>query len=358
MRVRSAAATVVFAFAVTFVSEGASTVALGTDDDKEPRASLVARSKVWRPVNTAALDLKTGPGGPDAFALRETVQCDYLDKKLSGLTPKFACRRPNGDELKVKYLDANSTYGEVYGEILGTRLLWALGFGADRMYSVRVVCRGCPAEVGGIERENGDRILDPAAVERKLGRELSDKWSWDELDTIEEAKGGATRAERDALKLLAVFMQHSDSKPPQQRIVCLDAADGTKRCAAPLMMISDVGITFGRALALNQPRGSVNLKEWSELPVWKAGHTCVGNLAGSWTGTLKDPDISEGGRRLLADLLMKLSDEQVRGMFEAARVQLRLRVPQEGRSGFPTVDEWVTAFKEKRRQIVDHRCAA
>jgi hypothetical protein len=161
------------------------------------------------------------------------------------------------------------------------------------------------------------------------------------------------------LKLLAVFMQHSDSKPQQQRIVCLDASDKTQRCAEPLMMVSDLGVTFGRALALNQqPPGSVNLKAWSELPVWKGGNACTGNLAGSWTGTLKEPDISEGGRRLLADLLMKLSDDQLRGMFEAARVHLRLRDPQEGRSGFPTVDEWVTAFKEKRRQIVDRRCAA
>ena len=44
--------------------------------------------------------------------------------------------------------------------------------------------------------------------------------------------------------------------------------------------------------------------------------------------------------------------------FAAARVYLRPRAPQSGRSGFPSVDEWVTAFKEKRRQIVDHHCPA
>ena len=325
----------------------------------ESRQSLVARSKVWHAVDTAALDLRAGPAEPGAFTLHETVECAYLDKRFAGRTPKFACRRPGGDELKVKYLDANSRYGEVYGEVLGSRLLWALGFGADRMYSVRVVCHGCPADVGGLERENGDRILDPAVVERKLGRELSGAWSWAELDAVDETKAGATRAERDAFKLLAVFLQHSDSKPEQQRIVCLDGASGgTRRCAEPLMMISDLGITFGRAYALNPASGSVNLKEWAELPVWKAGSPCVGNLAGSWTGTLKDPEISEAGRRLLATLLVTLSDDQLRDLFEAARVYLRPRSPGEGRSGFPTVDEWVAAFKEKRRQIVDRRCAA
>jgi len=338
--------------------DNAASVAHGRSD-KESRESLIARSKVWHSIDTAALDLKKGPPGRDAFATGEPVSCDYVDTRLSGRTPKFACRIPNGDELKVKYLDANNQNGEVYGEILGTRLLWSLGFGADRMYSIRVICHGCPARVGGIERENGDRILDPAAVERKLGREIAGQWGWDELDKVNETLGGASRAERDALKLLAVLMQHSDSKPEQQHIVCLDgAATKNARCAEPLMMIADLGMTFGRALALNpEPRGSVNLREWSAIPIWKTGDGCVGKLAGSWTGTLKDPVISEAGRSFLADRLAQLSDDQLRDMFEAARVQLRPRAPQDGRSGFPATDEWVSAFKEKRRQIVERRCA-
>lgn len=358
MPVRRAAAVVVVSFLMTLLADSAS-VALGNHGN-ESRKSLIARAKVWHPIDTPSLDLKAGPAGPGGFALRETITCDYVDKRLSGATPKFACRLPDRDDLKVKYLDTNNKNGEVYGEILGSRLLWALGFGADRMYSVRVICHGCPAQIGGIVRDNGDRILDPAAVERKLGRELEEGWSWDELGKIDESKGGATRAERDALMLLAVLLQHSDSKARNQRIVCLDAAtDKAQRCAEPLMMISDVGIAFGRALPRNQePRASVNLKEWSELPVWKDENTCVGNLSGSWTGTLKDPVISEAGRKFLADLLVELSDDQLRDMFEAARVYLRPRAPQHGDSGFPSVDEWVSAFKDKRQQIVEHRCAA
>jgi hypothetical protein len=223
---------------------------------------------------------------------------------------------------------------------------------------VRVICHRCPEAVGGVVRDNGDRILDPTAVERKLGRKLEDGWSWDELDRIEESKGGATKAERDALKLLAVLMQHSDSKAENQRIVCLDTAKDKQRCAAPLMMISDLGMTFGESLALNPPQASVNLKEWSKLPVWKDGETCVGRLSGSLTGTLKDPVISEAGRKFLADRLVQLSDDQLHDMFEAARVYLRPRVPQHGDSGFPSVDEWVNAFKDKRQQIVERRCAS
>lgn len=352
----------------------------------ESRKALIARSKLWFPTDVPAMDLRTGPQGPGAFQPGETVACDYLDKKLSGYTPKFVCRLPDGSELKVKYGGGN---GEVYAEVAATRLLWALGFGADHMYSVRVVCHGCPEKIGGIVQENGDRLLDPAAVERKrAGRELSDEWSWEELDDVDASVGGATRGERAALKLLAVLIQHTDSKPVQQRLICVDGTheqdldgteetgdrakakgtkvngtkgtkDGEAACAVPMMMINDLGVTFGRANAFNQSeRGSVNLDQWAKLPVWKDAEGCVGNLAGSFTGTLKYPVISEEGRQFLSDLLLPLSDDQIRDMFEAARVELRPREPRDGRSGFPALEEWVNAFKQKRAEIAERRCAS
>lgn len=177
---------------------------------------------MWLPTDIPSMNLKTGPAGPDTFEPGATVTCDYVDKKLSGASPKFGCRLPDGDELKVKYGGAN---GEVYGEVAASRVLWALGFGADRMYSVRVICRGCTEHVGAIVRRNGDRIVDPAAVERKMpAEELADKWNWDELEQIDESAGRANRAERDAFKLLAVLLQHSDSKAKQQRLVCVEGS--------------------------------------------------------------------------------------------------------------------------------------
>jgi hypothetical protein len=323
----------------------------------EDRQALVARSKVWFPTDIASMNLRVGPEGPGAFTTGQTVTCEYFEKDMSGRSPKFACRTADGGELKVKYGGEN---GEVYSEVAASRLLWALGFGADRMYSVRVICKGCPDDVGGIARANGtERILDPAAIERKLdGEELAGDWKWVELDSINADAGGATKAERDALKLLAVILQHSDSKPVQQRIVCVEGQGGG-HCATPLMMINDLGIMFGRANLWNQqPRGSMNLAEWKLQPVFKGTSGCIGNLQGSFTGTLKDPVISEEGRQFLAGLLMQLSDQQLHDMFEAARVQLRPRSPGVGRSGFPTVGEWVDAFKAKRTEIVERRCAA
>src|SRR5262249_3092292 len=154
-----------------------------------------------------------------------------------------------GDVVKVRYGPHN---GEVQGSVLATRLLWALGFAADRVYPVRVTCRGCssdPWERRG--RVSGEHVFDPAVIEREpLGYERREgkkkaEWAWWELDLVDESQGGAPVQQRDALKLLAVFMQHTDTKPEQQRLLCLPAGFAASgRCDRPFMMLHDVGLTF------------------------------------------------------------------------------------------------------------------
>jgi hypothetical protein len=268
----------------------------------------------------------------------------------------------DGDVVKVKFGGEN---GEVYGEVLATRLLWALGFGADRMYPASVTCRGCPPELGGVAAAGNARRFDPASIERMMSGDEwqpdgAEGWAWNELNVVNPRAGGATRAERDALKLLAVFLQHSDNKPKQQRILCLGERErrDSGSCRRPFLMISDVGLTFGRASRTNANGASgVNLAAWRDAPIWKGDTGCQGNLPRSLTGSLEDPVISEEGRRFLAGLLARLSDRQLRDLFEAGRVELRLRSPGDASSGFATVSEWVEAFKAKRAQIEARRCA-
>jgi membrane-associated phospholipid phosphatase len=289
------------------------------------------------------MDLKAGPRGPGSFAPGQTVQCDYLEKDFEGASKKFACRLSPGDEVKVKFGIGN---GEVYAEVAATRLLWALGFGADRMYPVRVMCRGCPESIGD--------IIDPAVLERRMpGKDLPDDgWSWMELDLIDESAGGATKAQVDALKLLATFFQHTDSKREQQRIMCVDEA-----CVHPFMMIADLGLTFGRANLTNvNETASVNLQAWSHAPVWKGPLGCVGNVPKSLTGTLKDPVISDAGRRFLANLLMQLSDRQLRELFVVSGVWRRPSHMAQPATAVETIDAWMETFKQKRHDIVTRRC--
>jgi len=349
---------------------GASSVAATPSDPKPhlakggPRAQVIARARVWQPMNTAAADIKAGPDAKNGFSFGQIVNCTYLKKELTGKSPKFACKIDPDDEVKVKYGGAN---GEVYGEVAATRLLWALGFGSDHMYPVKVVCRDCPKTLEGMTRSEHESVFDPAIIERKMPGATyhpDNGWSWTELDEVDAAAGGSPRAHRDALKLMAVFLQHTDTKPQQQRLICLDEEKSTPEgttieCKKPFMLLNDVGLTFGRATTFNNnTKSGVNLVGWSRTPVWKQTTGCVGNLPKSMTGTLNDPVISEEGRQFLADLLMHLSDSQLHDLFDVSRFQLRLRNPGDVMSGYATIDEWVAAFKDKRDQIVTRRCTA
>jgi hypothetical protein len=261
----------------------------------------------------------------------------------------------------VKYGDTNA---EVYAEVAATRLLWALGFGADAWYPVKVICRQCPSTLGGTATDDRSVLFDVAAIERKFSdREINaaaiEGWAWPELDLVDESKGGAPPAHRDALKLLAGLLQHTDNKPEQQRLVCVDSHAGKKGadgCEHPFMFLHDVGMTFGAAHWTNDANvGSVNLVRWTQTPIWRDVKGCVANLHASITGSLEHPLISEEGRAFLSGLLAQLSDQQLRDLFEVARFPRR-GVQMDGHLSNGTIDEWVAAFKQKRDDIANRHC--
>ena len=320
------------------------------------RRDAIRRAQVWAATDVASMDMRTGPKGHGSFAPGEMVDCSYVHKVMSGNSPKFTCVIAPDDDVKVKFGREN---GEVYAEVAATRLFWALGFPVDRMYPVRVACVGCPVRSGASE-EPGKVLFDPASIERKLkgwAIETSPDsgWAWSELDQVDESAGGAPHAERDALKLLAVFVQHTDNKPAQQRLLCVDdkSDEALGRCAHPVMMVNDLGQTFGRANLFNRDHiGSVNLEGWSRSRVWSDPTLCIGDLPPSQSGSLDNPQISEAGRKFLSDLLMQVSDWQLREMFDVARFADR----KEGNRRPATVDEWVDAFKKKRGEIASRIC--
>ena len=317
------------------------------------RLALIRHAQVWRKTDVSAVDIKAGPQSKDTFAPDATITCDYANETLGGHTPKFACAIDKEDHLKIRYGRNN---GEVYAGVAATRLLWALGFGADAMYPVHVVCRGCPDAMKQ-EGEAGPGYIrfDIAAIDRKMpGQEVEAPsvgagWSWEDLDLVDEREGGAPLAHRDALKLLAVLVQHTDNKPDQQKLLCLGEHAKHGDCREPFMMAHDVGQTFGAANLFNRGSiGSVNLEHWSRTPVWKDPIHCFGNLAPSQTGTLSNPHISEAGRKFLADELMQLTDVQIRDLFTVARFA--------DKPGGSPVDAWVAAFKHKREEIASATC--
>jgi hypothetical protein len=322
------------------------------------RREAIARARVWSRTNVGAMDVRRGPGGRKALAPEALVECTYVPQRLDGRTPKFLCALPGGERVKVKYGRDN---GEVYAEVAATRLLWALGFGADHVYPVRVRCHGCPDD-GSTEAVPGaTRLFEVATIERRrAGREFDEDdsgWSWQELDEIAPGPGGASRAERDALKLLAAMLQHTDSKRDQQRLVCDGPTSRDETCARPFLFISDVGKTFGTANILNRDApGSVNLDAWARTRVWADDKGCRANVAGSLTGTLEHPVISDAGRRFLVGLLRRLTDRQLRELFAVSRFPMRAHASRAEQAR--VIDAWIEAFRDKVDQIDRRACAA
>jgi hypothetical protein len=49
------------------------------DVDNDVRLDAIRHAQVWRPVNVASMDIRTGPQGPGAFAPGAEVRCDYKE---------------------------------------------------------------------------------------------------------------------------------------------------------------------------------------------------------------------------------------------------------------------------------------
>jgi hypothetical protein len=348
-------------FLILTVSPGAQTHAPRHDLSKQARLDFIRRAHVWAPTHIAAMDLRAGPQGPGAYRPDELVTCNYVQENLPGTTPKFRCAVAEGDVVKVRYGASN---GKLQASVVATRLLWALGFGADRVYPVRVRCIGCSSDPWTQHSPaKGDHYFEHAVIERKPpGHEMVAQnkggWGWPELDLIDERAGGAPRAQVEALELFATFIQHTDSKKVQERLLCLPGGLNDRgECSRPFMFTHDVGLTFGHANIWNNGHvGSFNFEEWTRAPVWRDATECRAHMTKSHTGTLGDPVISEAGRKFLADLLVQLSDQQLHDVFSVAHAELRSRNPKDG--GPPaTVDEWVAAFKQKRDEVVRARCS-
>ncbi len=275
------------------------------------RAEMMKAARVWSdPGVVSNKNTLQGPG--KKFVLHQLVKCTFYDSYYTrmegtGLTAKFWCvqdgKNPDGDEIKVKYNDKNKN-GEVFAEVVSSRLLWALGFYADKAYPIRVDCVNCPDEpwtflnkldtykkfenrTSGVGAENRERAAEYilAAQQRrarlnelslaKMGRPHARHYevalsegkfdgiaihtngvakasvNLKELETITEEAGGSSKAQVDALKLLLAFVKHGDNKADNQRLVCpnehvIKGPDNMPAgCAHPYLVMQDLGATFG-----------------------------------------------------------------------------------------------------------------
>ena len=283
--------------------------------------------------------------------LPDVLECQFIRDEPSGTTAKFDCVLASGEVIKVKY----NRNPEIHAEVAATRLLERLGYPADRMDIVRRVrCYGCPRYpfftmqllalvsatdlIGERGLARGYTDFEWVAVERKfpapaLETDTVKGWAWFELESL-----SLPPAERDALRLLAVFLAHWDNKVDNQRLVCLD---GTPACATAVAMIHDLGATFGPT--------KVNLAQWGALPVWSDRAACEVTMRHlPWNGaTFGTTRIAEEGRATLAAQLATLTEQEVRALFADAR----FAEFHPGTDDRRDLDAWTAAFRYRVAQI-------
>ena len=362
------------------------------------RLNAMHNATLFTPRAVADAAILEGPSqSKKLFQLHfnDKVICDFdaPGSQMGGKTPKFSCKitrvesadgtvqtptaELDEEPVKVKF---GADDNEVYAEIVATRLMWALGYPADAWFPVRVECHNCPENVISGSGSRATRTFDPATIVRKYpGHKMYENgheeqgWSWKELDTA----NARPTYERDGLKLLGAFMKHSDNKPPQQRLTCnkvhVDQSTNpfTTTCDEPVMLVQDVGATFGGGgWFTSNGSAKMNLGVWSGTKLWKKAGTegapkqCQATLSKSLTAHdgLSDPLISEEGRRFDAGLMCQLSDHQIEELFRASRAAQMPEYHNHDGSNKPGADEttvirkWAEAFKQKREELASARC--
>lgn len=360
---------------------------------KEEEIKLIRNAKTW--VKPAWIDenfnysddlnILQGPPaeGKDLLLTAPTVYCQVtptsLEKTGGGKTNKFQCqllklennrfeqlrKGDKEDQIKVKYDSP-----EVFTEVIATRLFWALGFPTDRMFSVKQVhCYGCTEHPFKDRRmdppdSSTARIFGPVAIEKKMSGDAivrqeikkdgtvvtKEGWSFskyiDELST-DPAVHSRQVAERDALRLLQVFIYNWDAKPENQRLVCVGERT-EKTCLGEVFTIThDLGASFGSGF-IKRSEGKLHLEDWSERKMWRSAKQCIANMGANATTALIMPKISERGRSLLARLLKgfiagEAGKQRVLDLFRAAQIE---------KSGRGSAEQWAQAFINKANQII------
>jgi hypothetical protein len=328
---------------------------------RQYRDRALKQARTWHATDPRAADFSKNPSDPSGLLSTDVVECRHLEKAAGGTSPKFDCVLADGEVVRVKY----GFTKEIHAEVAASRLLTALGFGADRVYSIRRLrCYGCAREpyyttktldyvharevASKAVPDEGYTDFEWVAVERRydgVAIEADDDqgWAWFELHDADPVVP-RLRPERDALRLAAMLLAHWDNKASNQRLMCTSpAADGS--CAEPVALIQDLGSTFGP--------GRVDLDAWTKAPIWTDRARCVVSMKmfPYDGGTFPDVSISEPGRQLLARQLAALSDQQLTTLFTAARFPDADGHQDAGANA--DANAWMQALRGKINEIAD-----
>ncbi len=343
----------------------------------EERARAEQTAKVWRAPDPGydpvlGYNPAKGPrrGAPpvDENGIAKPINCAANKDETpgAGTTPKFHCSvagvtDEDGNLIRYKIKPhfkgqtPDKRNGEIYGEFLSSRFSKALGFFADDEWVADVRCPDCEKSLTkGFQGASFSPFQPAAGIELPLARgfdvKCNNKDSAPLGETLEKLlSSGAPRAEIDAFKLWLAFIDHGDTKSDNHKFACLDSKknpDNTRACkpGEAVFYVGDMGSTWGFS---RSSENKATLETWRKKnPIEVSGGRCT-----TTAKSVGDTNISEAGRKLLADGLQRLLDAEkqnktITRVFAASRNAERDR----------PAAEWAAEFERKARMIIDARC--
>lgn len=344
---------------------------------EQVRAEAERTARVWRAPDTdydpvLGYSISKGPrrGAPavdaNGIALPFICTANKDPDPGAGTTPKFHCSvagmtESDGDLIRYKIKPhfkgqtKDKRNGEIYGEFLSSRFSQALGFFADHEWVADVTCRDCEKSLTrGFQGASFSPFQPAAGIELALGKGIDVKCNNKDGAAIADAlsklqQGGVPRAELDAFKLWLAFIDHGDTKTDNQKFACLDPKknpDGTRGCkpGEAVFYVSDMGSTWGHS---SSSESKARLERWrGKDPIKVSGSQCSTTAKG-----VNDTQISEAGRKLLADQLQRLlaaekTNQTITRVFRASRNHERDE----------PAEAWAAEFVRKANTIINARC--
>ncbi len=303
-------------------------VALGA---KKPDKSEGATAEIttgrtavlWRdPTDIGTRNMFFGPGGEE-HAPRGAFT--FVKEDLDGTTPKFFVRGEDGVKWKVKL------GSEARPETVASRFTWAAGYFANEDYFLaNLTVRNLPARLHrGEKYVSSDGALHNVRLKRYVdGEEKTGNWQWKDFPLHEPR-------EFNGLRVLMALLNNWDLTDENTAIYD-EPADGVAGSPNQILMVSDLGSTFGEGRLtwpLRKSRGNVQSYRLSPFITHVTADSVdfhsparaslfflatPHEFAHKWRLRWIGKHIPRADARWMGQLLAQLSPEQIRDAFRAA----------------------------------------
>jgi len=258
--------------------------------DKKEKKELTGKPVMWKdPTDLETRNLVLGAGGEEMKP--DISKITYIEDKTGGYSKKYRVKDAKGNEWVAKIGKEAQT------DTAANRVLWALGYETEIAYLIPHLKIEGKGEFDNVRLE-----ARPASVKR------GGNWMW-------ENNPFQANPEFRGLKILMVMLNNWDMKDDNNEIL---ATRGDTTGEGELRyIISDLGATFGKTGGfLSRSRNDV--PDYVKAEFIKKVNGDVIDFSYSGKNQKLFEGLTVADARWLANLMKRLSDDQIKDAFRSA----------------------------------------